>query len=190
MEGYHGGVIRTLLYYAQDMPSPYNIPVHEVVQQLALVRGKVGAGNGYGILNEGYHGNGSMVVAADHKGMGYIRQPHQARIFCSAASSPCPQAPPGTKGPIQACIYDMISSGILLCTMHAHHLASCPCIPDVKMPICLSAWTAINVLLLLCILMLPDFVFSSACSRPALRRWSPSTRSALAAAVEASFQMA
>lgn len=88
VEGYHGGVIRTLLYYAQDMPSPYNIPVHEVVQQLALVRGKVGAGNGYGILNEGYHGNGSMVVAADHKGMGYIRQPHQVvAIYTLGAGS-------------------------------------------------------------------------------------------------------
>ncbi|KAK9796265.1 hypothetical protein WJX73_008767 [Symbiochloris irregularis] len=80
VEAYHGGVVRTLLYQTHDTMTPYNIPLDDAVQKLALLRGKIGAGNGHGIVNDtaSSMGERAILVAADSQGLAYQRNPLQA----------------------------------------------------------------------------------------------------------------
>lgn len=82
VEAYHGGVIRTFLYQAHDTMTPYNIPLDDAVQKLALLRGKLGAGNGHGIVNDTASSMGEQVilVADDSQGLAYQRNPQQASV--------------------------------------------------------------------------------------------------------------
>ena len=104
MESYHGGVIRTLLYLDRDTLTPHDITVARSVLRLALLRGKLGAGNGQGITSvsssrreaietvQGVPGDATItgagavqanVVAADPEGLAYFRVPSQASPVCA-----------------------------------------------------------------------------------------------------------
>lgn len=105
-EGYHGGLIRTLLFGVRAQQTPLGDTVSQQILKFALLRGKLGAGNGQGLETEGTsNGEGANLVAADSatNRVSFYRAPDgvggpcsPGRPFLPALSSlpPSPPSPP------------------------------------------------------------------------------------------------
>ena len=88
VEGYHAGAIRTVLYEQRTAETPYNTTVADAVNEFGLLRGKLGAGAGQGLVSDpNSPGAGSNLVAADNQHLAFYRSPSQASFLQSGSTA-------------------------------------------------------------------------------------------------------
>lgn len=74
VESYHAGEIRTLLYARRETPTPFGVPVADVVAGISALRASVGGGKDEGIVNEDGSAN---IVPTDDDGIAFARTPRE-----------------------------------------------------------------------------------------------------------------
>lgn len=87
MEGYHAGLIRTVLYESQANSTSLGEDVLDTVADFGLLRGIVGAGSGQGLVVD----DESNLAAADSDGLAFLRVPGQVGS-CLLPHALCPPA--------------------------------------------------------------------------------------------------
>lgn len=83
VEGYHAGLIRTVLYESQANSTSLGEDVLDTVADFGLLRGIVGAGSGQGLVVD----DESNLAAADSDGLAFLRVPGQVLRYVTLDSN-------------------------------------------------------------------------------------------------------
>ena len=67
-----------MLFQGRHVETEYKVTVAQAVRHFAVLRGKVGAGNGQGIVTNTTRGIIANAVAGDNEGLAFVRSPAQA----------------------------------------------------------------------------------------------------------------
>ncbi len=73
VEAYHAGQIRTLLYNRREEPTPFGIPVVDVVQGISDLRAELGGGSDQGIVLDG----AANINPTNENSVAFARTPRQ-----------------------------------------------------------------------------------------------------------------
>ncbi|KAK9803513.1 hypothetical protein WJX73_000941 [Symbiochloris irregularis] len=84
VEAYHAGIIRDELYQSIDVVTPYNITVGDLIDAIAALRNKVGAGSAEGLEST----SGALtLVPTDAMGLVYTRTPAEVIAIVTLGAS-------------------------------------------------------------------------------------------------------